>query len=390
MSMIKQRFERILSKRCTLLGVGPMSVNCIDATIELANEHDVPLMLIASRRQIDSKDFGGGYVNNWDTASFADYVIEHDKSGKVYLARDHGGPWQNPCEIDGKLSLRRAMESAKKSYKADIEAGFQIIHIDPSVDIFGHPNVDEILDRVFELYDFCWSHAQRLNQKVLFEIGTEEQTGSTNKQEEMDYSINAIQNFCKKNKIDSPLFVVVQTGTRVMETRNIGSFDSPIRVADEIPPEIQVPKMVELCRKHGVFMKAHNSDYLSDQALQWHPRIGIHAANVAPEFGVAETIALLSVLEKNGLSNLSNTFLQIAFESNKWRKWVLKDSKTTDREKAIIAGHYIFSKEEIVLLKSEASMHLKRKGVNLDEFLKNEIKKSIFRYLKNFRLVRNI
>jgi hypothetical protein len=31
-------------------------------------------MIIASRRQIDSKEFGGGYVNNWDTKRFSNYV----------------------------------------------------------------------------------------------------------------------------------------------------------------------------------------------------------------------------------------------------------------------------------------------------------------------------
>ena len=49
----------------TLLGVGPMSLNCVDATIEVANETNKILTLIASRRQIDSKEFGGGYVNNF-------------------------------------------------------------------------------------------------------------------------------------------------------------------------------------------------------------------------------------------------------------------------------------------------------------------------------------
>ena len=97
--MIHDKIEKVLLKRrCTLLGVGPMSVNCVDAAIELANENDVPLMLIASRRQIDSEDFGGGYVNNWSTHRFADYVIENDKKGKILLARDHGGPWQNESE----------------------------------------------------------------------------------------------------------------------------------------------------------------------------------------------------------------------------------------------------------------------------------------------------
>ena len=32
------------------------------------------------------------------------------------MARDHGGPWQNTFEIEKKLSLSKAIESAKKSF----------------------------------------------------------------------------------------------------------------------------------------------------------------------------------------------------------------------------------------------------------------------------------
>jgi len=95
--MIQRKLETFLQKkRCTLLGVGPMSINCVDAAIELSNENDVPIILIASRRQIDSEEFGGGYVNNWTTEQFARYVTEHDKKGKILLARDHGGPSHRP------------------------------------------------------------------------------------------------------------------------------------------------------------------------------------------------------------------------------------------------------------------------------------------------------
>lgn len=386
--MIHRRLESFMKKRrCTLLGVGPMSLNCVDAAIELSNEHEVPMMLIASRRQIDSEEFGGGYVNNWTTEQFSRYVIDRDKKGKILLARDHGGPWQNIQEKEEGLSLRRAMESAKASYRADIEAGFQILHIDPSVDIHGSPSVDEVLDRVFELYEFCWSQAQQLQQEIVFEIGTEEQSGSTNSQEELDYTLNEIQKFCKKNQFPQPSFVVIQCGTRVMEMRNVGSFDSPVRVADELPAEIQLPKMIEICERYGIFMKEHNTDYLSDEALQWHPRLGIHAANVAPEFGVAESRALVDVLEKNGLSEFSERFLQLAFDSNKWNKWMLPDTKASDRDRSIIAGHYIFSTPECVSLKKEAGRALASKGIELDEHLKLSVKQSILRYLRNFRLV---
>lgn len=389
--MIHQRLESFLKKRrCTLLGVGPMSVNCIDAAIELANEHEVPLLLIASRRQIDSEDFGGGYVNNWTTDEYARYVIDRDKKGMVLLARDHGGPWQSIKEKDKGLSLRRAMESAKLSYRADLEAGFQVLHIDPSVDIHGQPGIDEVLERVFDLYEYCWSQAQQLRQEVIFEIGTEEQSGSTNSQEELDYTLNKVQKFCTRYGLPQPTFVVIQCGTRVMEMRNVGSFDSPIRVANEIPAEIQLPKMIEICNRYGIFMKEHNTDYLSDDALHWHPRLGIHAANVAPEFGVTETRALLSILENNGLNSLADRFLQIAYNSNKWDKWMLKDTAATDRDRAIIAGHYVFSSPECVELKADASVALAQKSINLELNLKHEVKRSIMRYLRNFRLVKAV
>jgi len=385
--MIQQRLQRLLSKRTTLLGVGPMSTNCIDAAIELANDNNVLLMLIASRRQIDSQEFNGGYVNNWTTKEFSDYVLEHDKKGQILLARDHGGPWQNPHEISSNLGLRRAMESAKASYAADIDAGFQLLHIDPSIDIHGIPTRDDVLDRVFELYEFCWGYAQKLGHKVFFEIGTEEQSGSTNKVDELEYSLNSIKLFCKKNNVPFPLFIVMQTGTKVIETRNVGSYDLNIRVAGEIPAEIQIPKMVELCNQYGIYMKAHNTDYLSDDGLRWYPRLGIHAANVAPEFGVAETVALITILEKSGLSALADRFLELSYNSNKWVKWMSDNTTATDRDKGIIAGHYVFSQPECIELKSEASSELKKTSIDLDVFLKEQVKRIISRYMKNFRMI---
>ena len=386
--MIRHTFERILANRRTLLGVGPMSQNCVDATIELANEYEIPIFLVASRRQIDSEAFGGGYVNNWTTEEFARYVIDKDKKGKVILARDHGGPWQNTMETLSGLSLRRAMESAKLSFRADIDAGFQVLHIDPSVDIHGDPSADEILDRVFELYEYCWSYAQSQGNQILFEIGTEQQSGGVNLLSDLQYTLSSVLKFCKKSKVPLPLFVVVQNGTKVMETRNIGSFDQSIRVANELAPEIQMPKLVELCKKFNIFMKVHNTDYLSDESLIWYPRLGIHAANVAPEFGVVETKALLEIMHKNSLHHHAERFNEIAYRSMKWDKWVLDAQRTSNTCKSIMAGHYVFSSQEFIELKNEVTLALSAVGIHLDAYLKASVKTSIMRYLRNFRLVR--
>lgn len=380
---LKQRLENYrLGKNCTLLGVGPMSKNCVNASIELAEQYKTPLMLIASRRQVDSEQFGGGYVENWTTRQFADYVINKDVNRNVILARDHGGPWQNELERFQKMNLVDAMRSAKDSYKADIDAGFQILHIDPSVDIHSKPDIDQILERIYELYEFCWSYAQQKNRDIIFEIGTEEQSGSNNTKEELEYTLESMNKFCNKNNIPFPCFVVIQAGTRVMETKNIGSFDSPIRIQNELPPEIQIPKMIEICKKYKIYMKEHNTDYLSSESLKWQPRLGIHAANVAPEFGVAETKAFINLLKKGGHVDLLNEFLDMSYNSLKWQKWMLSNTTASDIERSVIAGHYIFASKDFKELKRKASDKID----NLDDILKNKVKESIFRYLKAFNL----
>ena len=275
------------------------------------------------------------------------------------------------------------MQSAKDSFKADIDSGFHMLHIDPSIDIHSNINSEQVLDRLCELYDFCWSYAAQKKQDVIFEIGTEEQTGSNNTAEELEHTLECMKKFCQNNKLPFPTFIVIQAGTRVMETKNIGSFDSPVRIQNELPPEIQIPRMIEVCNKYGIYMKEHNTDYLSTESLMWQPRLGIHAANVAPEFGVAETMALIEQLSSNGHTDLLNEFLLIAYESRKWEKWMLKDTNATDMDRSIIAGHYIFSSEEFISIKEEACSRIK----NLNNILKGKVKDSIFRYMKAFNLI---
>ena len=376
----------IQKKACTLLGIGPMSKNCVDASIELANEKNIPIMLIASRRQIDSEDFGGGYVNNWSTSEFSKYVRMKDKKKLIYLARDHGGPWQSNVECEQNMDLSQAMKSCKLSYQNDINSGFDILHIDPSIDIHTNPKIDDILDRAYELYEFCSEYALKKNKEIIFEVGTEEQSESTESLEVLEYKLENLFSFCKKNKFIKPTFIVMQTGTKVMETKNIGSFDSPLRILDEMPTEIQIPRLTKLCQKFSILMKAHNVDYLQSESLKWFPRLGIHSANIAPEFGVIETKAFCEILKKFNLMKDLEKFYELSFLSGKWKKWMLDESNATDIDKAIIAGHYVFSSVEFLKLKTEVIKKIKKKNFDLDFYLKNSVKKSIDLYIQCFNL----
>ena len=382
--MLDKKLKNIVhGKKLSLLGVGPMSKNCVDVSVEIADQYQIPLMLIASRRQIDSEEFGGGYVNNWSTSEYAGYINKIKKTDNILLARDHGGPWQN--EQEKNMSLDQAMRSAKNSYMADIDAGFHILHIDPSIDPRSCPTKSQILDRIFELYEFCWEYAQSKNSEIIFEIGTEEQSGGTNTYEELQDTLGKMREFTTKNRLPFPTFVVVQTGTKVMETTNIGSFESPIRVENELPCEIQIPKILEICNQNDILMKEHNADYLTDDSLKWHPRLGIHAVNVAPEFGVAETKAILNILQQNKMNQLIDNFYNCAFDSLKWKKWMLPNTKKEKKEKSIIAGHYIFSSKAFLDIKK--AMYQKLGKEIVENELRKQVKESILRYVKNFRLI---
>lgn len=374
----------IEEKRGTILGVGPMSKNCIDAACEIGSK-EIPIMLIASRRQIDSKEFGGGYVENWTTKEFSKYVLKKNKN--VILCRDHGGPWQNDFEIKKKFKLSDAMESAKLSYKNDIDNNFKIIHIDTCINLDKKKlTTNESLNRLFELMSFCFEYAKKKKKRILFEVGTEEQSGTTNTFEEIDFFLQKITNFCSKTGIDNPSFIVLQTGTKVLETENVGSFQSEIRYKYEIPPEIQIFKVLELCKKYGIWMKEHNADYLSDESLKWHPLLGIHAVNVAPEFGVEETRKFIEILKYYNLKNQLNDFLHLSYSSKKWIKWLKPNSLCTDYQKSVMSGHYVFSHPTFKEIKINAQYILNKKGVKIDKILKNHVKKKILRYLKHFKI----
>jgi len=371
--MLNDKLKSFINeKNCTLLGIGVMSKNVVDSAIELVNEHNIPLMLIASRRQIECQKFGGGYVNNWTTETFAKYVRDNDINNNIILCRDHGGLWQNNFEKD--FTYEEAMESAKESFRIDVESGFDILHIDTSLSP-DKITLSESVERLCELYKYCDKASP---ENVMFEIGSEEQSGNIQNLDDLEYTIRYINDFCVIYGCRFPSFVVAQTGTKVLEMQNIGNFDNNHEKIKEI---------VQMCNKYNIFLKEHNTDYLSDRSLKFHPKLGIHAANVAPEFGVIETKTLVQILEVYKLHDIVNEFLEMSYESKKWEKWMMPDSLTINREKAIISGHYVFSDPRFIDLKNIAISRLKEYNIDLDRELKTQIKNSIMRYLITFNII---
>ena len=88
----------------TKLFIGAVSKNTVDTVIEYANDNNVKLGLIPSRRQID---YDSGYVNNWITNEFAVYVKRRMKNYNVdprLSMRDEYIKKFNRCKAENSFS----------------------------------------------------------------------------------------------------------------------------------------------------------------------------------------------------------------------------------------------------------------------------------------------
>ena len=391
MKILFSKLLGIIRKRnlkVTLLGIGPMSSEVIYAGLELAREFDFPLILIASRNQIDSKEFGGGYVNGWDQKEFSSAIDKMAEEvgfkGLLYKCRDHGGPWQRDKEKKEKLSPNEAMDIAKKSFLADMEAGFNLLHIDPTKDPH-RKDTNLIIERTIELVEFLEN--ERKNRglgEVGYEVGTEDiQGGLTQNSVFRDFLIELTTKLKKKN-LPMPDFIVGQTGTLVKMTENVWGGSS-----------YKAKELVSIAQEFGIGFKEHNADYLDKKILEGHPSIGITASNVAPEFGVAQTKAYLKLAEEAGDLRFISSFEEAVVKSNRWQKWLFKEDEgltvealTNDKKKlrhvTEACGHYVLEEPEIK--ESISNLFKNTFTYNPERFVRDSIKSAISKYVTAFNL----
>ncbi|CZR95462.1 MULTISPECIES: class II D-tagatose-bisphosphate aldolase non-catalytic subunit [Clostridioides] len=406
---IKTVVQRLLDlqeegKSATLLGIGPMSPNLLQASFELAKDNDFPLMFIASRNQVDADELGGGYVNGWNQKTFTKDIKQiADKvgfDGLYYLCRDHGGPWQRDKERNDHLHVDKAMELGKKSYLADIEAGFDLLMIDPTKDPFEMGKViplDIVLERTVELIEYCENERKRLNMpEIGYEVGTEETNGGLTSTDTYETFITKLKVELEKRDLPMPTFIVGQTGTLTRKTEQVGTFNFK-----------NAYDLAQMAKKYGVGLKEHNGDYLDDVTLLEHIPSQIIATNVAPQYGTEETRAYLKLaeverkLKEEGLiektSNIRDVLLVDAIECGRWRKWVMGEQKDLTIEEIFkdevlsneildIAGHYTFNndsvKREIEVLYS----NLSKNNIDGQRFVVDHIKRPLREYAECYNL----
>jgi protein-tyrosine-phosphatase len=315
------------------LGIGPMSTEIIEAIFRVSNYHRKELMIIASKNQID---YSGGYVNNWMTKEFMDFIkIMKQKypNSNVKICRDHCGPGFN-----GNYDL----EDTYKTIKSDIELGFDLIHID-----FCHfkGNKEEMLQESKKAIEYCL----KLNPLVSLELGTDENVGTNFgiiNLEEVEKEIDFFLQFCK------PEFYVVQTGSLIKEINQVGNFNKQF-----------VEKISKIMKTKGIKLKEHNADYLSNEEIESRKGI-VDAMNIAPQLGVIQTMI---ILEKSLIYGIDFTdFLEEVYQKGRWKKWMHKNTPENKFLCCIIAGHYHFSSEKYkkIIFELEKNEDIKENIIN--------------------------
>jgi len=402
--VVKKSLELEGREQASMLGIGPMSKPLIKASLLLSKEKDFPLMFIASRNQVDSKELGGGYVCNWDQKGFASAIKEVAKEvdfdGLYYLCRDHGGPWQRDNERNDHLPENEAMELGKKSYLEDLINGFDLLHIDPTKDpyVLGkHIDMEVVLKRTIELIEYVETERKERNlPPISYEVGTEETNGGLTSQDSYDIFIKKLTEELKSKDLPLPCFIVGQTGTLTRLTENVGKFDA-----------ITSKTLADTAKKYGVGLKEHNGDYLDEAILLKHPALGITAMNVAPEFGTVETQAYLKLivveneLYNDGLisekSNLEKVIKEEAVKSGRWKKWMVEGKDKLSFEDVLkdeeltyliteISGHYTFNNDSVKSEIQNLFNNLNKVNIDGEKYVIYKIKDSIDRYVECFNL----
>ena len=295
------------------LGIGPMSSEIIEAVFRYSNYYRKELMLIASKNQIDH---AGGYVNNWTTKEYVNFLREMQKkypNSSIKICRDHCGPGFNGIYD---------IEDSYKTIKSDIENGFDLIHID-----FCNLKVDKNtkFDESKKAIEYCL----KLNPDIALEIGTDENTGanySLPNLAEIEEEINFFTNFCK------PEFYVIQTGSLVKEINQVGNFNKSF-----------IETALKILKKKGLKLKEHNADYLPRENISLRKGL-VDAMNIAPQLGVIQTQLIINKCLVYGIN--FDDFLKEAYDGEKWKKWMRDNSKENKLLCSVIAGHYHFTSDK--------------------------------------------
>lgn len=380
----------------TIFAACPNSPTVIRASLQAAKRNHAPIYFAATLNQIDCD---GGYTGMTQEDFVRTVRFETERvnfTGPVIIAIDHGGPWLKDKQRTEKWSVEDAMDGVKKSFEAAVLAGYDLIHVDPTVDI----NVPkgEIIDihlvaaRTVELI----AHVERFRKEhgiapISYEVGTEEVHGGLADETTFDTFISDLkQGLIVAGLPDVwPCFIVGKVGTDLDTT----IFDEQV-----------ARRLTSKVRPLGSYIKGHYTDDVANPEA--YPVCGMGAANVGPEFTMSEYRALceLEQVEKKWhaegkvavLSHMREVLLQEVNDSHRWEKWLHEDEQgkalqelTEERQDWIVATccRYIWQQPRTLAARGFLYANLERLGIAAEQIVLGRIERDMDKYFRAFNLI---
>lgn len=385
-----------LERRATLLGICPISRSTIRASIECAKLLNFPLMFVATLNQID---IDGGYtgLTPRDFVDLVKWECERlEFSGPTIIALDHGGPWLKDKHVIERLVWEETIEWVKKSIEACIKAGYDLLHIDTTVDIWlkekGDLSIDLIATRTADLMEYA-EEIRRENEfpRLSYEVGTEEVHGGITSPQLFIKFILRLREELRKRNLENvwPCFIV----------GNVGTYLSPINKFD--PGKARA--LVEVARTYDLYVKGHYTDYVTNP--EEYLKAGIGGANIGPELAHAEYIALEELAQLEGIlhnhgripkpSKIVEKLNDAVVRSGRWRKWLTEeeaflkfDELPAERRRWLLGtgARYILSSPEVVEARVRLQENLGKYGLDA-KVVTAKLRDVIWKYARAFNLI---
>lgn len=379
----------------TLLAVCPNSAAVLEAAVKAAAQNRIPMLFAATLNQVDRD---GGYTG-WTQEQFVEQLHAYAKryawDGPLYPCLDHGGPWLKDRHTLDKLTLQETMDEVKQSLTACLGAGYQLLHIDPTIDRSLPPGqplpTQTVVDRTIELIAHAERERRRLGlPEIAYEVGTEEVHGGLVDFGNFETFLKDLREGLNARGLSHawPCFVVAQVGTDLHTTY----FDPEAarRLYDTVSPL-------------GSLIKGHYTDWVENP---WeYPATGMGGANVGPEFTSDEYLALESLEEKERAlcryrpsltsSNFMATLEQAAIDSGRWKKWLQPGeqgvpftSLSAERRSwlAQTGARYIWTQPSVLAARQKLYQNLSLVMPDPHMFVIDSIERAIEKYVLAFNL----
>ncbi len=388
--------EKDTGTKRTLFAACPNSITVLKASLQAAKRNNAPIKFAATLNQVDTD---GGYTG-FSAKEFVNTIREEARvinyTGPVIIAVDHGGPWlKDKHRLDG-LSYDETMREVKNSFEKAIDAGYDMIHVDPTIDITlekgASIDIDIVAERTIELIVHCESYRKKRGlDRIAYEVGTEEVHGGLADMKVFNRFMQLLKKGLKDNYLSDtwPCFVVGKVGTDLHTTL----FD-PI-VAKELTEAVQ---------PYGSKIKGHYSDSVDNP--EEYPLSGMGAANIGPEFTEREYDGLMELVEleqeyyQSGkvakLSSMKERLWEAVIGSERWVKWVNEDessenfyANSEERQLWLIKTgcRYIWENPEVLAARSKLYNNMEMNGIKAEEIILSRIGQAMDRYFHTFNLV---